>query len=139
MITHQSALWFFEKFSENFPENVEMKIIILVMYALLGYLDDDNAKNIFSILAKFGGKLESSVKPIFEELFEVPSIDNRKNFVEKFTNALSENFPGEENFSFALDSVMILLRRGPERWRYPLLVFLTAIIRYPIFFLHFTN
>ncbi len=50
--------------------------------------------------------------------------------MEEFFDLLLQKFPSDENFSFFLDVIMILLRRGPERWKFPLFVFLPALLQY---------
>jgi hypothetical protein len=61
----------------------------------------------------------------------------RRIFLEDFFSTLKKVFPSEEAFSTVLDSVMILIRRGIDRWRFPLFTLLTHILRYP--FLEFSQ
>jgi len=49
--------------------------------------------------------------------------------VDEFFDQLLLTFPSEDSFSFVLDMIMILLRRGPERWKYPLFFFLPALLQ----------
>ena len=72
-------------------------------------------------------------KPIFEKKIKATSeMDSgRRIFLEEFFSTMKKNFPTEQDFATVLDSIMILIRRGIERWRFPLFTLLTHLLRYP--------
>jgi hypothetical protein len=77
----------------------------------------------------------SVFREIFEQKLNDTSADNgRKIFVDSFFGAFVVHFPGEKPFAFALDALMILLRRGADRWRFALLSFINSLLSYPSYF-----
>eukprot|EP01114_Cavostelium_apophysatum_P023437 TRINITY_DN8824_c0_g1_i8.p1 TRINITY_DN8824_c0_g1~~TRINITY_DN8824_c0_g1_i8.p1 ORF type:complete len:658 (-),score=203.02 TRINITY_DN8824_c0_g1_i8:501-2474(-) len=130
-ITYEATLAVVTSFAKLNPKDSFIESILimeLLIYAVLALLDEEKAKESVAVLEQIGNDLES-FGPIFAAKFSASSSDGgKKIFLVQFFNALSVRFPNQEHFAFSLDACTILLRRGIERWKYPLFKMLGALL-----------
>jgi len=95
----------------------------------LAYLEDDFAKNILNVIEEIGQEGLYKFKDIFIQKFNsISSTSGKSLFLESFFKELNSQYGKDEHFAFCLDAITILLRRGIERWKYPLFKFLGGLL-----------
>eukprot|EP01117_Protostelium_nocturnum_P005277 TRINITY_DN1925_c0_g1_i2.p1 TRINITY_DN1925_c0_g1~~TRINITY_DN1925_c0_g1_i2.p1 ORF type:complete len:2091 (+),score=477.46 TRINITY_DN1925_c0_g1_i2:1718-7990(+) len=106
-----------------------LRIILLLVSSVLVQLDelDEELLNRIRTFAHQMPGIDTALYRTFAQK-NLPKAD----FMTEFFDAFKAQFSNGAHFTFALDTLMILLHRGIERWRYPLFKSLEAILnRYP--------